>query len=260
MDANPTIPSLGTLLGVWAHPDDEAYLSAGLMALARRHGSRVVVATATAGELGSPDPTWPDERVAGLRRRELAASLSELGVTEHRFLGAPDGGCDTLAPGRGEAWVRSLIEDVDPGTIVTFGPDGMTGHADHQAVSRWTTRAWEASGRPCRLWYATRTIEHRIRWRGVDEGLGIRMGDAPRVGVPRSDLALELVIDGELGDRKQRAIRAHASQAERLVTTLGEDRFRAWTGNEWFVDAARLVGGLGRATVEATGLPVGVSR
>ena len=25
---------LGTILGVWAHPDDEAYLSAGLMAMA----------------------------------------------------------------------------------------------------------------------------------------------------------------------------------------------------------------------------------
>ena len=29
----------GTLLGVWAHPDDEAYLSAGLM-LDRCHGRR----------------------------------------------------------------------------------------------------------------------------------------------------------------------------------------------------------------------------
>jgi LmbE family N-acetylglucosaminyl deacetylase len=29
---------LGTILGVWAHPDDEAYLSAGLMATASRPG------------------------------------------------------------------------------------------------------------------------------------------------------------------------------------------------------------------------------
>ena len=47
---------VGTLLGVWAHPDDEAYLSAGLMALARRGGERVVVVTATAGEHGTDDP------------------------------------------------------------------------------------------------------------------------------------------------------------------------------------------------------------
>jgi LmbE family N-acetylglucosaminyl deacetylase len=31
--------SLGTVLGVWAHPDDETFLSSGLMALARRAGA-----------------------------------------------------------------------------------------------------------------------------------------------------------------------------------------------------------------------------
>ena len=35
----------GTLLGVWAHPDDEAYLSAGVMTAALRAGQRVAVAT-----------------------------------------------------------------------------------------------------------------------------------------------------------------------------------------------------------------------
>jgi LmbE family N-acetylglucosaminyl deacetylase len=41
--------SLRTLLGVWAHPDDEAYTSAGLMAYFRRRGDRVVVI-----EVGDP--------------------------------------------------------------------------------------------------------------------------------------------------------------------------------------------------------------
>ncbi len=54
------VPSLGTVLGVCAHPDDEAYLSGGLMALARSAGSRVVCVTATRGEQGTTDPrTWP---------------------------------------------------------------------------------------------------------------------------------------------------------------------------------------------------------
>jgi len=41
------VTELGTILGVWAHPDDEAYLSAALMAWARRNGQRVVVVTAS---------------------------------------------------------------------------------------------------------------------------------------------------------------------------------------------------------------------
>ena len=38
--ANPTTDAgdLGTVLGIWAHPDDEAFLSAGLMAAARDAG------------------------------------------------------------------------------------------------------------------------------------------------------------------------------------------------------------------------------
>jgi LmbE family N-acetylglucosaminyl deacetylase len=47
------ISALGTIMGIWVHPDDEAYLSGGLMALARANGQRVVCVTATRGELGT---------------------------------------------------------------------------------------------------------------------------------------------------------------------------------------------------------------
>ena len=78
-----TTADLGTLLGVWAHPDDEAYLCAGLMAAARDAGHRVVSVTATLGEHGTGDPErWPPERLAPLRAAELAAALDVLGVDE----------------------------------------------------------------------------------------------------------------------------------------------------------------------------------
>ena len=51
------VADLGTVLGIWAHPDDEAYLSGGLMSIAARdHGNRVACVTATRGELGTADP------------------------------------------------------------------------------------------------------------------------------------------------------------------------------------------------------------
>ena len=79
----PTIPSrrgderfdgmddLGTLLGIWAHPDDDIYLTAGLMAQAVRDGRRVVRVTATRGEGGSLDEErWPSATMgAGPRGR-----------------------------------------------------------------------------------------------------------------------------------------------------------------------------------------------
>ena len=50
------IRELGTIVSVWAHPDDEAYLCGGIMATATAAGSRVVCVTATRGELGVTDP------------------------------------------------------------------------------------------------------------------------------------------------------------------------------------------------------------
>jgi LmbE family N-acetylglucosaminyl deacetylase len=36
------IKELGTILSIWAHPDDEAYLCGGIMAMASAAQSRVV--------------------------------------------------------------------------------------------------------------------------------------------------------------------------------------------------------------------------
>ena len=94
IESRTGVAALGTFLGVWAHPDDEAYLSGGLMAMARDVGSRVVCVTATRGELGTTDPVaWPPSRLAAERTGELARSLEILGVTEHHWLGYADGGC-----------------------------------------------------------------------------------------------------------------------------------------------------------------------
>src|SRR6478609_11929198 len=75
------VTRLGTVRGSWAHPDDEAFLSAGLMAAARDAGQRVVCVTATLGEHGTDDPgSWPPMRMAQVREREWHASLAALGV------------------------------------------------------------------------------------------------------------------------------------------------------------------------------------
>lgn len=88
---------------------------------------------------------------------ELRASLALVGVREHRSLGFADGTCADVPAYDGEASVAELIAEVEPDTILTFGPDGMTGHPDHRAVSAWTTAAWRASGARARLLHATLT-------------------------------------------------------------------------------------------------------
>ena len=147
MRTTTTPPSaLGTILSIWAHPDDETYLAGGTMAAARDHGQRVVCVTATAGELGTDDPqTWPPNRLDRVRRWEAAAAMAVLGVDEHLVLGYPDGGLD-FDDREAIARIGRLIDEVRPDTILTFGIDGMTFHPDHVAVHHWVTAAWERRG------------------------------------------------------------------------------------------------------------------
>jgi LmbE family N-acetylglucosaminyl deacetylase len=232
------VPDTGTLLGIWAHPDDEAFLSAGLMATARAAGRRVVVVTATRGEAGPAVPGVPGpEAMAALRQAEAERSLTVLGVREHQWLGHRDG--ELLGVPREEALdqVVALLETVCPETIVTFGPDGMTGHADHQTVSSWVTEAWHRTGRGQRLWYATHTPQFHRRWSGINDQLGVWYPDATPPVTHRAELAASVRCEGPLADLKHAALRAHASQIDGLVAALGEHRLRRWWSVESFVAA-----------------------
>jgi LmbE family N-acetylglucosaminyl deacetylase len=229
---------LGSVLGIWAHPDDEAFLSAGLMAAARDAGNRVVCVTATLGERGTDDPTdWPPERLAAVREREVRASLAALDVSEHHLLGLADG---TLAAQPAEAITRHLarmIDVIEPDTIVTFGPDGMTGHQDHQTVSAWVTAAHAAAAARAPLLYATTTEEFVQAWEPSREEFNIFLAEGLPLRTPTSALAALIRLGPTAVDRKMVALRAQASQTAGLFAALGEDRVRQWFSTETFVAA-----------------------
>lgn len=255
MDAVTRVEDLGTVLGIWAHPDDEAYLSAGLMAAARDAGQRVVVVTATYGERGTADPgRWSPARLAALRQHELVASLAVAGVYEHQWLGFLDGECAAIPSGVGEAVVGRVIDEVRPDTIVTFGPEGMTGHPDHQAVSAWTTAAWQARAATGRLLHATLTPGFHATWGSLNERLGIWMsGHGP--STPPQDLALLVECSGAQRDRKLVALRAHASQTAQLVEEVGAEEFGRWWATEAFVAAVPVAATLPSMAQVAPGGP-----
>jgi LmbE family N-acetylglucosaminyl deacetylase len=237
-----------TLLGVWAHPDDEAYLSAGLMAAFRRRGDRVVVVTATLGEHGTDDPgAWPPERLALVRRAELRTALAALDVHELHVLGFEDGDCWHRD---GTAAIARHIADVQPDVIVTFGPDGMTGHPDHRAVSRWTTAAWAATRPDAALWYATLTPAFHARWGGLHERIGLWADQPDPPCTADEDLVSSTVLDDDVLARKLAALAAHASQTGPLAEMVGAETFREWWRTESFraappqaADARRRAGG-----------------
>jgi LmbE family N-acetylglucosaminyl deacetylase len=223
---------LGTILGVWAHPDDEAYLSAGLMARAVRNGSRVVCVTATRGEGGSMDEeAWPPERMGEVRTEELERSLAILGVTEHFWLDLPDIDMQTGLPEDGYERVRDLVEDVRPDTILTFGPDGMTGHEAHKSVSRWAVEALQEVGRPgSRVLFAAVTPAWADEFLPVWKPFDTFLPGTPDVIAPE-DLAVDFALPDDLRALKVQAINAHVSQVEAIVGAVGEETW--WRQMSW---------------------------
>ena len=219
-----------TLLGVWAHPDDEAYLSAVTMNRVVNAGGRVVLATATRGALGG-DATDP-RLLAELRDRELHAAMSNLGVDDVRFLGYADGECADAEFGEAVRSIAELIEDVQPDVIVTFGPDGITHHPDHIAVSGWTTAAAAAVGHQGLL-YATMTDEFARQHDDLHTTLGVWMGGEP-CPVPAEDLALHIVPTRRERELKGRVLRAHSSQISGLIEMIGAEAFDDWWVDEFF--------------------------
>ena len=203
---------------MWAHPDDEAYLSAGLLSLAVQEGRRAAVVTATRGEAGSWDEDrWPAAAMGELRTREMEASLAVLGVTEHYWLDYIDGTCARVDDAEGTAKVAAIIAGFKPDTVLTFGPDGQTGHPDHLAVHRWATAAFErvapSGARLHNSVVAAGPIEEHIEWL---REINVFDANSPVVA-PVDELSINLALTPELIELKTKALEAHASQFGPLV-------------------------------------------
>lgn len=232
--------SLGTIVGVWAHPDDETFACAGLMAQAVREGRRVVCVTATRGEAGIQDESrWPADKLADIRTKELEYSLAVLGVTEHLWLDYPDGGCAAVDREQAVARIAHILHDVRPDTVLTFGADGMTWHPDHVAVSDWTTGAFARTANPgSKLLYATLTTDWLEEFGPLWESVGVMMTEDEMVVTPMEELALDFRLSEDLVDLKFRALRMQESQIEGTLAVLGEDMLRRDLASECFRAAA----------------------
>lgn len=221
------------LLGVWAHPDDESYLSAGLMARTTAGGGHVTIVSIADGENGFPaDDRRPAEQRAAQRRGELRGAMEVIGVSDLRFLGVPDGAIAD-APTRALVdRIAGIIREVRPDVIVTFGPDGITGHPDHIANSTIVTQAWIDTGIG-ELWYAAKTDEWLDEWRELHDEYDVWMTSEP-TGVKDDEVEEIVDLSGRELETKRAVLSGHRSQTEGLSQAFGEDRYRRWIRQETF--------------------------
>ncbi len=222
-----------TILGIWAHPDDEVFVSGGLMADAVRRGDRVVCIHMTRGEAGlSYRRRCSPKTLASIRQRELGASLARLGVQEQRFFGYPDGRLAQVPSAEVIARIRNALVDVQPDVILTFGPDGFTGHPDHKSLSAWVTAALHLwNERQTRLYRAAVSQEWKDSFAPPLNEFDIFWPGHPTVA-PYSDVTLNFA--DELLAVKVEALRQHARQMKPLFDAYGDDFMRGMAAREQF--------------------------
>lgn len=207
-----------TVLAVGAHPDDVELTCAGTLALLKRAGWTVRVATMTAGDLGSS--TLSRARIAAVRKREAAAAARLIGAAYTCL------GFDDLCVVYSEASKRRVsgyLRIARPDLLLLPSPvDYMADHEEtprivREAAFASTIRNWKASfggrsARPCE-----RLPE--IYYVDPIEGVG---HDGRRIRPER-------VVDvTEVFELRERMLACHASQREWLRKQHGEDEYLLW--------------------------------
>jgi N-acetyl-1-D-myo-inositol-2-amino-2-deoxy-alpha-D-glucopyranoside deacetylase len=224
---------MSTLLVVHAHPDDEAISTGGAMMKARAHGHRVVLVTATRGEVGeiyNMDEKATRPHLGEVRTKELEKAARILGVNRSVFLGYRDSGMVGTADNENpksfhqapldEAAGRleAILREEKPDVVVTYAEDGTYGHPDHikahhvtnAALDRLEKEGW----RPRKLYYtviprsAMKAFMEQMPEEARQQGLGMQIPGTP------DDLITTKVDVSEFVDRKREAFAAHVSQID----------------------------------------------
>jgi N-acetyl-1-D-myo-inositol-2-amino-2-deoxy-alpha-D-glucopyranoside deacetylase len=216
------------LLAVFAHPDDEAFRPGGTLALLAGRGVRVHVVTATRGDAGSrgDPPLCTPEELPAVREHELSCACAALGIQPPRLLDYHDGHLSEANPEQVIARILQVVRQVGPQVLLTFGPDGLSGHPDHIAIGRWAEEAFQRSETVGALYTVA-----------VPQSLATRLGMPQVRAVPDRDIAVTVDVSS-VWEAKMAAIRCHATQlSSSPILSATDERLRMFLGMEYFVCA-----------------------
>lgn len=133
------------VVAIFPHQDDETIFVGGtLLTVKKDPRVRTHVVCFTLGDLSSAKDYLriSGEELARIRVQELRSATTDLRVDELIQLEHPDQGLPKLAPETLAEEAREMIERTGAEVVITYGPDGMTGHVDHRALSAAVTAAF----------------------------------------------------------------------------------------------------------------------
>src|SRR3954466_13356525 len=195
-------------------PDEGDFGSAGTVAGWTAAGTEVTYCIVTDGDAGGFDET-PREQMGPLRREEQRAAAKEVGVTDVRFLGHPDGRLELTLDLRRD--ISRVIRQVRPQRVLTSSPERLwervgASHPDHMTVGESTLRAVYPDARNPFAFPELLADEGLEAWTVSEVWLS---------GSPRADHAVDVT---DTVAQKFAALRSHVTQVshnpdlERFVT------------------------------------------
>jgi LmbE family N-acetylglucosaminyl deacetylase len=256
------------ILASYAHPDDEQGVT-GTLALYAQQGVRTGLICATRGELGEiSDPALATpETLGAVREQEMRTAAAIAQIQHVWFLDYRDSGFvnsprnqdpEAFANADPEEVVGRIVRIIrmfKPQVIVTFDPTGGYGHADHIAISRWTTDAFHAAGdatrfpeagpawAPARLYYAAlpRSFSRRLNAfirKHIPESSFAGL-DLDQMGLPDEEVTNVVDVSNFVA-LKRDSVRAHATQWNPAgpFARVSEEMTNQWRGKESFMLAA----------------------
>ena len=245
---------MATAVFFHAHPDDEAIQTGGTMARMAADGHRVVLVTATRGELGETPEGFlsPREDLAERRAVELAAACKVLGVARQEYLGYRDSGmageptnddpsCFWQADvDEAATHLAAILDEEHAEVLATYDENGGYGHPDHIQVHRVGLRAAARAGTD-RVFMATMNRDYMLSLAARSDEFGLSMPEEQRsmldtLGVHAERITTAVDVRDYL-DRKRRAMQAHASQIAdtSFFLMMPPEAFAAVWGTEWYI-------------------------
>ena len=144
-----------TLVGIFAHPDDERIV-APILARYAREGHTVYLVVATDGGKGVTEHAKipAGDSLVAIRVAETRCAAHALGIRPPILLGHPDAGLASFAAlGKLRTDLERVLAELRPDAILTFGPEGGTGHPDHRLVGNMVTEIVQAATTGIPLYY-----------------------------------------------------------------------------------------------------------
>ncbi len=204
------------VLGIIAHPDDESFLFAGSSLRFWNEGKRVGVICATKGEKGADrlNRNLTKKQMAVERVVELKKACRIMKVSYLDFYNYPDGQLDQADFSKLITRLKKEIEKFQPKIVLTFGPEGVSGHRDHIAIGKATLDACkQARMKPEQIWLASmprsliKEFNEHLNKRKVHHS---HFDKKSLKGV--ADNKLLVIPTGKYKGAKLKAIQAHKSQ------------------------------------------------